>query len=248
MLREFLEKLISLGQSELLVTTERGTQYHLPAGFNNVIRIEPDSPFRVFGHAGTVEAFCSHVKKYLNPARTAIHVSPNGCVAMCDETGFSADAQTFTLPFFNADLPKRDGYSHAGFLDYLDQHAEHIADGAGILETVRAIVIADGEKVTSKEMGASIQMEVSASRGIAGATATLPKYINITLRRGTREYEFLHRFRLHVDAEGRELRFRLVHINRDGAEDAFLQKCLADVREKLGAEWHVIQGAESNGI
>ncbi len=243
MLKALVEKLVSLGGAKLLTKSARGTEYHLPAGADKVICINPDAPFRVFGDCGTVGAFCAHIGRYLKPDKTAVCVSPSGCRAMSDETGYSADSQIFKLPFFAADLPEG-SYDHAGFLDYLDQHAEHIEGGAEILETLRAITIAENEKATSRETGASIAVEFSGGKGISGATATLPKYINIGLRRGTREYQFIHRFRLHVDSDGRELRFRLVHINRDGAEDAFLQRCLADVRATLGPEWHVIQGAD----
>lgn len=246
MIKAALELVISKMIPQIFTSDKREAIVVLKPGGGTEVILEHDMIPNLFippVKTGTVDSFCKHVAKCFPKEKTHVVVGTDGCIALHDVDGTDYGNRQITLPFFNADFPPNGRMSHETFMDYLDQHTDFIPDAESIVDTLKSITISEGEKVTSTEVGAAINITFSGKKNIEGATAQLPKFITVELRRGTREYSFLHKFRLHVTAEEKNLYFRMVHLNRDGAEEKFLEKCLADVTEKLGEGWHIIQGS-----
>lgn len=252
MIKAALEYLLgqgNLAKRETTVELDGRTFLLEPASgrYQEVVTRSPDRQ-----HAfGTVAALCDYLKQWVVPADTAdatVLVSPGGIRAFLDERE-ELRRDLVTVPFFNADLPPDRVMTHEDLLLYLDQHEGKLEDEVGIRASLSIVEAAAKAELTCHDLGATTKIEMKATKGgVQSAnpdvqSVKLPKYLTLTLRIGTREYEEPHRFRLKAFAEGGEILFRLIHLDRDQAVDRFLERCLADLRATLGEGWKVYQGA-----
>ncbi|WP_025322282.1 hypothetical protein [Deferrisoma camini] len=196
---------------------------------------------------GTVAALVEYLREWAKPEAATVIVSPRGICAHMDETS-AHRRDIVTVPFFDADLPPERPLSHEDLLLYLDRHTGKIEDEDAIRAVLSVVHAVEGKDLVTRDTGASTRIEIKAARGVQARDVKdrpvdLPKYITITLRIGTREYEEPHRFRLVAGVADGVPRFRLIHLDRDGAVDRFLQRCIQDLRTGLGDGWHVYQGA-----
>jgi hypothetical protein len=124
-----------------------------------------------------------------------------------------------------------------------------VEDEVAIRAAVGVVSAAANVELTAHDVGASTKIEMKATKGGVQSANTelqsvkLPKYLTITLRVGTREYEEPHRFRLKAWSDDGEIYFQLIHLDRDQAVDRFMQRCIADIHQHLGEGWKVYQGA-----
>lgn len=238
MIKEAIDRILGLAPPTIIYEGSK----KIVIGHDGKVTIlrDADDAFYPQTDTGTVASFCDHIKRYFHAEKTSVSIGTKGCVAYMDVDGSNHNKSRIGLPFFDVDLPTEDPMTHEEFLDYLDQH---VPEGDTLTEVMRSITISENETVKCVETGANIAIEIAGKKNIQGATSVIPKFITLKLRRGTREYVMEHRFRLHVkDTAGKQLMFRLVHLNRDGAEDQFLATCKADVTRLLGEGWHIIQG------
>jgi hypothetical protein len=249
MIREAIDRLLEVANLGARPTTleQEGHSFVLNLEHNRYEEVFPaDSPNRL--HAfGTVAALTAYLKRWGEPAGASVLVTPKGIVAYPDERSLWRRDQ-LTVPFFRADLPPERSLTHEELLLYLDRHTGKIdreEEVRGVLSFVKA---KDGVSLSTRDMGASVRIEMKAKKEIEARNAedqvvTLPKYLTLTLRLGTREYEEPHRFRLQVTIGEGAVLFRLLHVDRDGALDRFLTRCVDDVRTALGEGWQVYEGA-----
>lgn len=209
--------------------------------------IEPKRRQAYSHNFGSVDSLCRYfIETGKDITRAVITVCEKGIVADLNE-----DTQELPdilrVPFFKADMPQNSPMSHDSLLLYLDQHAGEITDEPLIRAGLSVVKAVQGQELTLRDCGASTRIEIKSTKGVEARTTDnqpceLPKYITINLRIGTREYSEPHRFRLKIGQDDGEITFRLVHLDRDGALDNFITRCIADIKERLPAAC-VLQGA-----
>ncbi len=199
---------------------------------------------------GTVEALTTYMKDLAKSDKfpcleelAVIKVDSDGIRAELDE-GSIDRKDVLHVPFFHGDLPPNKVISYDELILYLDRMEGSVQDEEQIRAALKAvqIVATHGAKVI--DQGASTRIETSSNEDIQGANAvTLPKYLTIELRIGTREFTQMHRFRLAARSDGRDgVEFKLSRINRDGAMELFVEECIAKLRENLGDKARIYEG------
>lgn len=184
------------------------------------------------------EQLGDEVEEQMAGVKTTILVTPDGVRAHLNESNIYQE-EVLSVPFFTADMPPACAISHEQLLLYLDRHAGKIEEEEELRNALSIVRVIQGEELKVQDMGASTRISVAASKGVAAGEEhqkiQLPKYVTITLRIGTREYEEPHRFRLQATINNKAPEFRLIHLDRDGALDRFLERCKSDIEERIRA-------------
>lgn len=216
-------------------------------GFTHSRSTIPKDKQHKFGTVAALTTYLADLEKagIANKEKAVVLVSSTGIVAALDEEVVD-HSDVLTVPFFATDLPPTGHMNYEQLLTYLDQQSGKIHDEEGLRDSLSVVRVVSNVGAKVIDLGATIRVEATASETVeSGATRTsLPKYITIDLRIGTREFEEPHKFRLHItppSRSGEGLTFRLTKINRDGALESFMEKCIAMIADKLPG-WRVYEG------
>lgn len=232
----------------------------------HVIRkCEPAGRAKFGAVTGDIESFCAHLTRFFDQGRTIIAVGPKGATARFWKSAAGSESEPVetdktecTMSFFAADMPTSNWMRHGELMEYFDQHQGKICGllngGAAmpehdLIDVLRMISVVKGEKTISDAGGASVNVQIVTDKKVESSLKVeIPRIISISLRRGVREFECEHRFRLHISTDGPEVQFRLVHMKRDGAEEAFMDYAIGEIRERLNGNtpeklWHIIKSA-----
>lgn len=195
---------------------------------------------------GTIASMVDYLKDldFGDKSIPSIFVDSSGVRAILDENSTDRD-EVLRVPFFDADLPTERAMNMESFLLYLDQQSGKITAEDTLRLALKELRIINGSECIAKDQGTHIALEVTKTNDVqAGKKVSIPKYVEIDLRIGTREYSEKHKFRLHIGTDD-GLTFKLSRINRDGALERFMCRAIADLRKQLGKGWRVYEGPAS---
>lgn len=203
---------------------------------------EEQAPNRT--HAfGDLEGLATYVQRHAKPQESLVLVGPSGIRALLDESS-AVRRDELTLPLFRDDLPSDQPMDYTELLEFLDRHEGNISQGDELRAALAVVKISESEGLTLTDRGAHVEMATSAKRGIEGATASIPKWVDIVVRFGDPKHRDSLRFRLTVTARGGLPTFRLQHFEQDGALDRWISAATSFLQEKLGPDWLVARAAK----
>jgi hypothetical protein len=192
---------------------------------------------------GDLEGLATYVQRHAKPQESIVLVGPSGIRALLDESS-AVRRDELTLPLFREDLPSPEPMDYAELLEFLDRHEGNIAQGDELRQALAVVKVSESEGLTLTDRGAHVEMATNAKRGIEGATAAIPKWVDIVVRFGDPRHRDSLRFRLTVSARGGAPSFRLQHFEQDGALDRWIEVASSFLQSKLGPDWLVARAAK----
>jgi hypothetical protein len=170
-------------------------------------------------------------------------VGPSGVQALLDEES-AVRRDLITMPLYIGDLPPGRPMDYAELLEFLDRHEGAIHNEQELRAALAVVKVNESEGVTLTDRGAHVELQTQAKRGIEGATAAIPKWVDINVRFGDPDHKDALRFRLTVTAGRGAPSFMLQHFEQDGALDRWIIAATSFLQEKLGPEWLVARAAQ----
>jgi hypothetical protein len=215
--------------------------------FEEVIPLDRMALNLAFGTCDTLAEFLDDelTQKRVAKETALVQVCASGILATLD-TAAVRRADTAKIPFFNKDLPQTGTMNYDTFLLYLDQHTGAVVDEKNIRLALANVRVEKGTGITVVDRGASTEIRAEAKSEIKGANAegmavTLPKFLHIELRYGTRLHKQTLTFRLVIRDAGGAPVFELVHVDRDEALTKWIAETTLELKTKL-LGWRVYEG------
>ena len=250
-LLEHLERKQTPG--ELKITDSEGVERIFQYGMLSEVR--PLKKISLGCTLGSIESLCSFLKEYGTKENTTVLIRPKGIVATLNVEALAEDNQAVHVGFFAADLPPSSWMSQDDFTLYLDRNEGKFSgvirkfepdgvvstplDENSIRMSLKSITASESKDTTVEDEGTHSNVSMKASSRLV-VTQEMPSVMIFKLRRGTREFETEHRFRFRIEKRDGAIQYKLDHLNRDGAEEAFMSFAKFRVENNLEG-WKVYE-------
>jgi hypothetical protein len=196
---------------------------------------------------GDLQALADYLARFKSVANdSVILVGPTGVRAELAERD-PRRRDRASVPLFTDDLPPAGRMDFEELLLFLDRHEGQVEQGAELRAAIQTIRVVQREEMELSDQGASLEIRTKGSRGVEGASATIPKWVQINLRFGDPEHRDLLRFRFKINVErGGGASFELLRFEQDGSTERWITSAIERLRGKLEvpAQWSVLRAAK----
>ena len=196
---------------------------------------------------------CESLVEFLNssevrekwPARYRIVIKKDGITAFLDTVSDALIVREVTQMMDYTQVPfilqsAKMLFSYDGFKDFLDIYTGKVDAEEVIREFMRNPSVIRKESVEIKDKGAFTEVSFGSTKGIEGATLSLPKIVTVELPTGTREFETSQKFLFRVRVDN--FSFELIKIENDGSWEELLGQIIPFLKDKLPNDL-ILEGA-----